>query len=684
MSRRRIISAVLLVGLAPVCSSHRPSAPAMTSGDPDAGSMIPPFQADQPVTYVAKVKNILVGLPATDDEVAAVTADPAQLQPLIQGWMALPQYTQKMQRFFELAFQQTQVSTADYADQVYPKQISINGTVTPLLMQNLQESFARTVLALAAQGQPLSAALTTRSFMMTTALKELYAFLDTWEVDDNGKVTDRFKAANSKLQITVSAASGAVPLADTLDPTSANYMHWYDPDVATAGASTPGCQMDPIVYTVSAFTLHWLLLGSLDGHKLSDGTNCGQVSGTATAAQLATADFSDWTMVAIRAPAAGEATTVFYDLPALRAAATLVLSIPRVGFFSTPAFFANWQTNSSNQMRVTMNQALIVALGAAVDGTDRTQPPQPVPGLDAAHAGPAACLSCHQTLDPLRSIFSASYSWNYHGQLDATWSAQPGIFVFQGVTQPVSSMADLGSALASHPLFPAAWVQKLCTYANSGACATDDPEFQRLVADFQSSGLSWNTLVAELFASPIVTNAAQTRTAAAGGQVVAVSRRDHLCSALNARLGFADVCALNAPTSKQLTQTVPEIVAGLPSDGYGRGATMPILPNAPTLFYRAGLENICAAVAAQVIDVPASKQVAGVKAWSSADPEGAIAQFVSLVMGLTAGDPRAAPAGAILQSHFAAALQQGATATAALQSTFIAACLAPSSSGVGL
>jgi hypothetical protein len=641
------------------------------------------FQADPPSTYVAKVKNILVGLPPTDDEIAAVSADPTQLQPLIQGWMSLPQYTQKMQRFFELAFQQTQVTTADYADQFYPKQISINGTVTPLLLQNLQESFARTVLALLAQGKPFSSAFTTQAFMMTTALKELYAFLDVWQVDDSGKVTDRFKAANPKLQITVGTASGAIPIADTLDPTSASYMHWYDPDAAGADATIAGCQMDPIVYPASAFTLHWLLLGSLDGHKLADGTSCPQVSGTATAPQLASADFADWAMVSVRPPASGEATTPFYDLPSLRAAATLVLSIPRVGFFSTPAFFANWQTNTSNQMRVTMNQALIVALGAAVDGTDSTLPPSPAPGLDATHSELGSCLVCHQTLDPLRSIFSATYSWNYHNQPDSTWTSQPGIFVFQGVTQPVSSLSDLGKALATHPLLPGAWVQKLCTYANSGACSTDDPEFQRLLADFQSSGLSWNTLVAELFASPIVTNAAPTRTTA-GGPVIAVSRRDHLCAALDARLGFSDVCALNAPTAKQLTQTVPEIVAGLPSDGYGRGATMPVLPNAPTLFYRAGTENICAAAAAQVIDVPASKQVAGVKGWSSADAGAAIADFVSLVMGLTPTDARAAPASAILQSHFAAAMQQGATATAALQSTFVAACLAPSSTAVGM
>ncbi len=683
MPRNLFASGLLLAACVAGCSSRTPDARAVPDPGVDA-AMPAAFQPDPPAVYVAKVKNLLVGLPPTDQEVQTVAADPSQLKPLIQGWMALPQYSQKMLRFFELAFQQTQISAADFADQAYPKQISINGTITPLLMANLQESFARTVLQLVADGKPLSEAMTTQTFMMTTALKELYAFLDAWQVDDAGKVTDRFKAANPKVQIIVSTASGPIAMGDTLDPTSPNYMHWYDPDVAAAGASVAGCQMDPIVYPPSAFTLHWLLQGSLDGHKLGDGTNCPQVSGSATAPQLSTADFSDWSMVAIRQPRSGEAATVFYDLPALRSASILVLSIPRVGFFSTPAFFANWQTNTSNQMRVTMNQALIVALGASVDGSDATTPPDPPPGLDAAHAQQPACLVCHRTLDPLRSIFSASYSWNYHNQLDATWAGQPGVFVFQGVTQPVSTMADLGAALANHPKLPGAWVQKLCTYASSGACLTDDPEFQRLVALFQSSGLSWTELVPELFASPLITGAASTRTAGAGGAVVAVARRDHLCAMLNARLGFTDVCGLNAPTKRQLTQTVPEIVSGLPSDAYGRGATMPVLPNAPTLFYRAAVENICASVAAQVIDVAAGKQVAGVRLWSSADPNGAIADFVSLVMGLTAGDPRAAQATSILQAHDAAALQQKASPTAALQSTFVAACLAPSATAIGM
>src|SRR5205809_319067 len=76
------------------------------------------------------------------------TRDPAQLAALIRQWMKQPEYAQKMQRFFELAFQQTQIGAIDFADQTYPRPIGLNPATIPLLMQNAQQSFARTVLAL--------------------------------------------------------------------------------------------------------------------------------------------------------------------------------------------------------------------------------------------------------------------------------------------------------------------------------------------------------------------------------------------------------------------------------------------------------------------------------------------------------------------------------------------------------
>jgi hypothetical protein len=635
-------------------------------------------------SYVAKVKNLLVGLPPTDDEINAVQADGTALQGLITGWQKLPEYQRKMERFFELSFQQTQISMTDLADQSYPKQLVTNGLTSPLLLQNIEQSFARTMLQLVAQDEPFTDSVTSPKLMMTTALKELYAFLDQYEVNDDGKVTDGFHTDHPKVAVVAEAAQGPIPIADTLDPTSPNYMHWYDPDLLLPG-KVPACQTDPIDFPASSFAIHRLLYGSLDGWKGPGGIACPPIGGSAMAPQLTTADFTDWTLVTLRPPKAKEATSTFYDLPTLRTATELVVSLPRLGFFTTPAFFANWQTNTSNQMRVTLNQTLVVALGSQVDGTDATiTAGNPPPGLDTVHAASGPCKACHQTLDPLRSIFSATYSWNYHSQADATWSAQPGVFSFQGVQKPVASMSDFGGVLAEHPLFAKAWVQKLCYYANSAPCAGSDPEFQRVVKGFQAAKFAWNGLVSDLFSSPLVTNATHTATYDVNGEVVAVSRRDHLCAALDNRLGFADVCGLHAVTGAQARAIVPSIAAGLPSDGYGRGSVAPVLPNQPTLFYRAGLENICAAVAAQTIDVAAAKQLANVKQWSSKSSDAAIADFVAIVMGLAPSDPRTKPATDLLTAHFTKATAGGATASNALKSTFVVACLAPSSVSIGL
>jgi hypothetical protein len=663
------------VATAVACSTGNPASPVPLDGSAS-------FPTESPAVYVAKVKNILVGLPPTDAEVKSVEADPTQIGTLVDGWMQLPEYDAKMLRFFELAFQQTQVTITDFADQVYPRPADSNATTIPLLVQNASESFARTAQELIAEGRPFTETMTTTSFMMTPALMELYAFLDAYQVNDAGQVSDAFKNAHPSVTLYAEASQGPIAVADSLDPASPNYMHWYDPDVAKLGSYLPaGCAEDPVSYPASAYTLHLMLLGALDLRRDAAGDQCA-FSGSALAPQLTGTDFTAWKMVTVRPPVGAEAVTSFYDLTTLRSTSELVLKLPRVGFFTTPAFFANWQTNTSNQMRVTMNQALIVATGAQVDGNDTTVPPS-TPGLDATHSAPGSpCVACHQLLDPTRSILSATYSWNYHTQTDPTLTAQPGLFAFEGVVTPVTSVGALASTLASHPLLPSAWVEKLCYYANSEACQTNDPEFERLVGVFKSSGYSWSALVRAFFASPIVTYASATQTAVQSGEVVAVSRRDALCAALDDRLGLNDVCALDALSKVSNKTTVPLIVSGLPSDGYGRGAVAPVLPNQPTLFYRAGTENICEAVAAMVIDAPSP--AAGVKQWSSGQPTAAITDFVETVMALTPSDERFAAAQTILQSHFAAAMKTGASASNALKSTFVAACMAPSSITIGL
>src|SRR5262245_25656648 len=122
--RRSAIGAALVALLVAVSACGTDTAGGgHTPGDDDdgGGEDGPVFVPAPPSVYVAKVKNILVGLPPGDDELARVTADPAALGELIDGWMKLPQYQQKMMVFFELAFQQTQIAAADFVDIVPPQ-----------------------------------------------------------------------------------------------------------------------------------------------------------------------------------------------------------------------------------------------------------------------------------------------------------------------------------------------------------------------------------------------------------------------------------------------------------------------------------------------------------------------------------------------------------------------------------
>jgi hypothetical protein len=320
-----------------------------------------------------------------------------------------------------------------------------------------------------------------------------------------------------------------------------------------------------------------------------------------------------------------------------------------------------------------------------IDGTDPTIPPS-TPGLDAEHAAPGtACYGCHQLLDPTRSILQATYSYGYGPQDDAGLAAQKGLFAFQGVIANVSSVDDLASTLAQHPAFATAWAEKLCYYVNSQKCATDDPEFQRIVGDFKSSSYSWSTLVRELVSSPITTYATETKTADEVGELVALTRRDQLCSLLSVRLGLTDACQLSPASSNGGPPTTIQLVAGgLPSDGYGRGQPIPVLPNVPSLFYRAGTENMCSAIADELVDVASGSQIAGATQYSSSQAAAAITSLVTNLMGLPASDPRAPQMTTILQSHFSSAVGAGANPTDALKSTFILACLSPSVVGMGM
>ncbi|MEO6576069.1 MAG: hypothetical protein ABIP89_19600, partial [Polyangiaceae bacterium] len=51
-----------------------------------------PFEPIGPASYVPKVKNLMTGLAATQDEVNSVILDPTALRGLIDQWMTLPEF----------------------------------------------------------------------------------------------------------------------------------------------------------------------------------------------------------------------------------------------------------------------------------------------------------------------------------------------------------------------------------------------------------------------------------------------------------------------------------------------------------------------------------------------------------------------------------------------------------------
>jgi hypothetical protein len=323
-----------------------------------------------------------------------------------------------------------------------------------------------------------------------------------------------------------------------------------------------------------------------------------------------------------------------------------------------------------------MNQTLIVALGKAIDPANVTWPPS-LAALDQTHIQPgSACFACHVSLDPMRQFFRQAYSLKFHQQTLNAESTMPGQFGFYGVSDTsTNGIVDLGAMLAGHPHFAAAWVQKLCTYATSAQCDETDPEFNRIVSAFVGSNYSWKTLVRELFSSPLVTYLSSTQTAQAG-QTFPLARRDHLCGLLSTRLALTDVCGLDVntviPSGLGVIKTIATV---LPSDQYSRGAEGAILANDPSLVFRTGIENICAALALKLVDNGASP-------FLSTNSTKAIADMVHNLMGIT-GD-RDASRIALLTSHFnAAKATSGVTASDALRSTFTLACLSPSVVGVG-
>ena len=680
--------------------------PGATGGAADAGA---PFETLAVASYVAKVKTVLTGMAATQAEIDAVTAAPADLRALVGGWIQLPAYRAKMECFFADAFQQSQAQSQDF------KSVIDDGIYTPndALLLNFRQSFAKTMSALTAAGEPFTSAATTTRHMMTTAMMVYYAYTDTSMLTDatdkgSGRLMNRLYQADAKWSFTLTAQR-TIPLADSGNPASPDYLVFSLPNLAAQYGTTENAAycsgVDPVVFAnASSFAfggnlaawLYSFLLGQnfwfFDPPQGQPNSKWCEGGGTTTdaknqslhAAALSAADYSDWRMVTIQPAASLAAQTRFFDVAGIRAGQTLTLFAPRVGFFTTPAFFSQYPTNISNQARVTANQTMIVGLGRAFDGSDAITTTSAA-GVDAAHAGNPACLRCHWSLDPMRRYFRSNFTLNYGAQLDAAQTGVKGTFLFGGVTATGTTIPDLAAQIATHPRFKIAWTQKLCEWANSSACSESDPELQRVAQVFAARGYDWQALVQELFTSPLVTYAAPIASARQTGAPVAITRRAQLCATLDNRLGLGDVCGLGAIQTGAGGRTIPAVATQLPSDGYSRGQVSALYVNDPDPFFRASVEKICALAADRVVDVAGGADAGAPppqSPYSSAQPDAAIAAMAHGLMGLPAG--RDAEPIRILGQHYQAALAARKTATFALKSTFTLACTSPWVVSVGM
>jgi hypothetical protein len=715
--------------------------------NPDPETPVTPWEKVSARAYLRKVKNLLTGLAPTEAEiqsVVSVEADPAAarnaLRALIDQWANPqdPNFQQKMIFFFRNTFQQTGFTpTEDFKPQLLENAGFDLGPVGlygddafPKLVQNLEDSFARTALWILSENRPFSEVLTTRQYMMTTALMSLYIQVEmpndqpfarfgqqgqtglAWSVDMTGVGTNGDPTDADRVSV-------EHPIEDVVNPASPNYMVFDDrpPLMAAAnfrfgGACNPdampgqgrGCCPE-IKPEVGYSLLFQRLFGFTPRTPFSGNIDCGEHG---SLPYYTAQDLSDWRIVTLTD---GASHPEMFDLPALRQATTLGLAMQRVGFYTTPAYLALWNTNDSNQHRVTANQTLLVALGQSVLGSNDIVPVSTV-GLDPEHAvANTECYACHTILDPLRNFWATQYDYNDRNDFPAGFRGQTGnprptqtggVLAFGNVNQAANNIGELGALLAmvddtqsaDTPLnrFALSMAQKLCFFADSAGCSEDDPEFRRIVRAFQDDNFNFRTLIRELLSSALVTGAESTLTFSRRNAIVSVSRRDQLCGALSNRLGIPDVCSLavafpfqqgfggggtGTQTAIQAQRSIFRLAGALPADAFSRGSESPVTSPEPTLFYRAASELVCETVAASVVDQTGSK-------YQSADLEGALADMVQNVMGYATGDPHYAEALQILHDNYNASLADNRSATDSLRNTFALACQSPTSLSFGI
>ncbi len=372
-------------------------------------------------------------------------------------------------------------------------------------------------------------------------------------------------------------------------------------------------------------------------------------------AHLTPADYADWRDVNFTQAADASEVRPYQNTAAfvngLRNIAdggSLALRAPRVGFFNSPTFFENWETNPDNQFRVATNQAILAALDILFEAGDTT-PQDNENGLAAEHAPQdTACYQCHRLLDPMRLQYQNVYTIRYRMRDNVITDREPS-FAFQGHTAPTQTMDQFAQALVNHPRFAVAWVQKLCMWANSQRCVENDPEFLRLVTFFQQDYNLMNLLV-ELFASPLTTGVESTQTHETNEFFVSIARSNHLCNALQTRIRQArtDRCEAEraadpdanpavcnqrnniACNANNQTRAMADLIS---RDAFGRGSSEFIQESLSGPFNARALTELCTQLANREVG-------GGDRTFTQGDVNGSIDRMVRFVMGMPATHPR--------------------------------------------
>ena len=599
----------------------------------------------RPETYLRKAKGILIGLPPTAAELAQIKQDPTQLAALVKTWMLNPLYSKKLGWFLTNVLQSSdKVSRTSIASQIINSDAAGSLPVTNKLFiyDNITQYVQNTVMDIIAQDRPFTEIITTEQWQMTPALMSFFI------------ASDAAIKGGPSLQIAYNDCSHLTVTADTPIADQISKKQWCVP------WADPQNNQSPNGFKLTHPGYFWARLEEATEHAAN-----------ASNAPFVAADFTTWKKVTIKAITANTPAAdiiPFYDLPRLRSADTIYVRVPRPGFFTSMPFLAKWRTNDDNQFRVVTNQMLVVALGQAITNTD-TSVPLSSEGLDPIHAADPDCQSCHKLLDPMRSYFTKVFNADFSRPLDVPNNQKP-TFSFDGHTSLGGySLTDLATTLASHPSFAEGWVQKLCYYANSQACETADPAFKTVAEDFRGSGFKFSVLMSSFFSSDLITKKITTQNGLVDMNLTSVSRRQHFCFNLAARLNnyAGDTTGSYSPCDDKIRK-INLISAVLPEDEWARGAVQPGQPSMPDMFYYAATENICYRTALNKLG---TKYI----------PMGNFTTFKTYLMenlmGIPKGDALYIQADTLLTDHFNATNIPNATLQQRYASVFSLGCSSP-------